>query len=210
MPVGTWLSFSAALLVALAVPGPDFVIVVQSATGSMRRGLTTAAGVVAGLCLHASLAIAGLAALLASRPEALVWLRIVGMGILFWLGFSMLRAWRSARHPTTQAQGDPREFLRGFLTNATNPKALLFFAAILPQFIGSGEGSGTRTVVLAVTVVIGSALWWVGTVVLIRLLGFGRSPRADGIVTIVGGMSLITIATVLAALTILDPRGSFV
>lgn len=208
MPVGTWLTFAAALLIALAVPGTDFVLVVHSATGSMRRGLRTAAGIIAGLCLHAALAVAGLATLLASLPGALFWLRLAGTGVLLWLGLSMLRAWRTARHQGAAAQASPGEFLRGFLTNATNPKALLFFAAILPQFIGAGAGSSMRTVVLAATVVLGSALWWTGTVLLVRLLGLGRSPKVDRAVTLVGGLALIVIALVLAILTVLDPSGS--
>ncbi|MEV6282715.1 LysE family translocator [Kribbella sp. NPDC051770] len=208
MAIGTWLTFLAALLVALAVPGPDFVLVVQSATGGIQRGLRTAAGIVAGLCLHATLAIAGLATLLASLPDALIWLRLAGSGVLIWFGLSMLRAWRTAQHQASGVRADPREFLRGFLTNATNPKALLFFAAILPQFIGTGPGSGIRTAELAATVVIGSALWWIGTVVLVQLLGLGRSPRADRLVTLIGGVTLVAIALILAPLTVLDPGGS--
>ncbi|WP_136707083.1 LysE family translocator [Agromyces sp. H66] len=204
MPVGTWLTFAAALLVALAVPGPDFVLVVQSATRSMRRGLATAAGIVAGLCLHAGLAVAGLTTLLASTPSALFLLQLVGAAVLLWFGISMLRATRTTPHPQPGTRSDRREFVRGFLTNATNPKALLFFAAILPQFIGAGDGSGTRTAVLAATVVLGSAIWWAGAVVFVRLLGLGRSPAAERVVTSIGGLTLIAIALLLAVLSIAE------
>jgi threonine/homoserine/homoserine lactone efflux protein len=205
MSIGSWLAFSAALLVALAVPGPDFVLVVQSATVSVRRGLTTAAGITAGLCLHASLAIAGLATLLSGHPKALLWLQVTGVAVLLWLGLSMLRTSRTTLHRRPQVRSDRRDFVRGFLTNATNPKALLFFAALLPQFVGTGEGRTIRTALLAATVVLGSALWWASTVLLIRGLRIGQSPSADRLVTIVGGLTLVVISFTLAALTVLDP-----
>ncbi|GAB3163282.1 LysE family translocator [Myceligenerans halotolerans] len=204
MSFGTWLTFAAALVVALAVPGPDFVLVMQSATHSTRRGLMTAAGLVAGLCLHAGIAIAGLAGLLASVPSVLTVLRLLGAAVLLWLGISMLATWRAV--PQEQAEPDSRSrgFARGFVTNVTNPKALLFFAAVLPQFIGSGANAGPRVAVLAATVVLGAMLWWGSTILLIRLLGLSGSPTAQRVVTLLGGLALTGIALLLAAPALAD------
>jgi threonine/homoserine/homoserine lactone efflux protein len=204
MPIATWLAFAFVLLVALVVPGPDFVVVVQAATRGLRCGVLTAAGIVAGLCLHAALAIAGLAVLLASIPNVLVLLRLAGAAVLLWLGVIMVRSWRTAPRHESARSAVSGGFVRGFLTNAFNPKALVFFAAILPQFIGTGPDAGTRTILLAVTVVLGSVLWWSGTVAVILAAGLGRSPKADRVVTLAGGLILTAIALGLAVTALVD------
>lgn len=196
MSLSALMAFVAVLTVALAVPGPDLVLVVQSSTHSVRRGLSAAGGIIVGLCLHAALAIAGLAALLAALPGSLDALRLLGAGVLLWLGVQMIRSCRSS-NVNEPMQSESRTFLRGFLTNATNPKALLFFAAVLPQFIGTGPGTAIRTAVLAGTVVIGAVLWWGGTITIIRIVRLGSTERSRRITTLIGGISLIVIAFVL-------------
>lgn len=199
MQVGaeSWSAFVLALLVALAVPGPDLVLVVHSANRGVREGAFTAVGVVTGLTLHALLAAAGATALLVSAPGALTVVQLLGAGVLLWMGASMLRAIPSTEPDVTEdiesrARGG---YARGFVTNATNPKALLFFAAILPQFIGHGDGAEVRTVALCAVVVLGAGLWWAVTIALVRLFGFHRSLAADRNITILGGIALLIIGT---------------
>ncbi|GAA1546774.1 MULTISPECIES: LysE family translocator [Brevibacterium] len=203
MGAESWAAFALALLVALAVPGPDLVLVVHSATRGVREGASTAVGIVAGLMLHALLAAAGATALLVSAPGALTIVQLLGAGVLLWMGASMLRTTRSteleaAKDFEHQSRGG---YARGFVTNATNPKALLFFAAILPQFIGHGDGAKMRTVALCAAVVLGAGLWWAVTIALIRLFGFHRSPAADRIITLLGGVALLLIGVGLLAST---------
>lgn len=95
MGAESWAAFALALVVALAVPGPDLVLVVHSATRGVREGASTAAGVVAGLMLHALLAAAGATTLLVSAPEVLTSVQLLGAGVLLWMGASMLRATHS-------------------------------------------------------------------------------------------------------------------
>lgn len=96
MGVESWEAFVLALTVALAVPGPDLVLVVHSATRGVREGISTAAGIVTGLMLHALLAMVGATTLLVSAPGALTVVQGLGAGALLWMGASMLRAARSA------------------------------------------------------------------------------------------------------------------
>ncbi|SKF61758.1 Threonine efflux protein [Mycobacteroides abscessus subsp. abscessus] len=96
MAVESWATFTLALLVALAVPGPDLVLVVHAASRGVREATSTAAGIVTGLMLHALLAVAGATALLVSAPGALTVVQGLGAGVLLWMGGSMLRAARSA------------------------------------------------------------------------------------------------------------------
>ena len=160
-------------------------------------------GIVAGLMLHALLAAAGATALLVSAPGALTVVQLLGAGVLLLMGASMLRAIPSTESDAAQDIGHQARsaYARGFITNATNPKALLFFAAILPQFIGHGDGAKMRTVALCAAVVLGAGLWWTVTIALIRLFGFHRSPAADRIITLLGGVALLIIGVGLLAST---------
>ncbi len=208
MGVETWMTFILALLVALAVPGPDLVLVVQSATRGVREGASTAAGVVTGLALHAVLAVAGATALLAAKPGALSLVQLLGAGVLLWMGTAMLRSRRAdARAPSAAKPATRGGYARGFATNATNPKALLFFAAVLPQFIGRGDDADLRTLVLCASVVIGAGLWWSAAIALVRIFGFHRSPTADRVVTLLGGVVLLAIGAGLLATTMTDLAG---
>ncbi|MNW54997.1 Threonine efflux protein [compost metagenome] len=214
MGIQSWVAFALALLVALAVPGPDLALVVQAATRSVQQGVSTAAGVVTGLMLHALLAVAGLTALLISVPGAMAAAQILGAVVLLWMGASMLRAGLPRADSTVPAQTPQARsgYARGLLTNATNPKALLFFAAILPQFIGQAEGASVRTALLCATVVLGAGLWWAGAITVIRFSGVHRSPSAGRIVTLAGGVSLVAIALGLLAAAVLglaDPNAGW-
>jgi threonine/homoserine/homoserine lactone efflux protein len=208
--IESWAAFALALLVALAVPGPDLVLVVHAATRSVREGASTAAGIVSGLALHALFAIAGATALLLSAPSALTVVQFLGAGILLWMGTSMLRAAR-AQEPASQDSVPRRRqhgYMRGFITNATNPKALLFFAAILPQFIGHGAGTELRTITLCATVVLGAGIWWAGVIALVRLFGFHRSAAADRTITVLGGVALLLLGAGLLVMTALSLAGT--
>ncbi|WP_366556908.1 LysE family translocator [Corynebacterium glutamicum] len=191
----SWVAFALALLVALAVPGPDLVLVLvlHSATRGIRTGVMTAAGIMTGLMLHASLAIAGATALLLSAPGVLSAIQLLGAGVLLWMGTNMFRASQNTGGSETAASQSGAGYFRGFITNATNPKALLFFAAILPQFIGNGEDMKMRTLALCATIVLGSGAWWFGTIALVRGIGLQKLPSADRIITLVGGIALFLI-----------------
>lgn len=201
----SWVVFLAALLVALAVPGPDLVLVVQSTTRGVRDGASTAAGVVTAVSLHALLAAAGVTALLVSVDGVLTGVKLLGAVILLWMGIGMLRAARGMppEGDESGAGGQGGGYVRGFITNATNPKAVVFFSAIMPQFIGQGEGAELRTVMLCATVVIGAGLWWAATIAVVRLFGFHRSQSADRIVTVLGGTVLVIIGAGLLAVTVI-------
>ncbi|NUS62694.1 MAG: LysE family transporter, partial [Saccharothrix sp.] len=89
-----WTSFLLALVVIAVVPGPDFVLITGNAVRGVRYGALTAAGVVTGLLVHALLATAGLSALVAAAPAALLAVKAVGALYLAHLGIATLRAAR--------------------------------------------------------------------------------------------------------------------
>jgi threonine/homoserine/homoserine lactone efflux protein len=131
---------AAVFLVALA-PGPDntYIAAVALARGA-RAGLVSAAGMSLGMVVHVCAAALGLAVLLRSAPEALVAVRLLGAAYLGWLAVTTLR---SASRDAGEPSADPGASLlwRAALTNLTNPKVVIFFAAFLPQFTRPEQGS---------------------------------------------------------------------
>ena len=133
--------FIGALAVAYLVPGPDMLLLLETGAAKGRRhALAVAAGLACARAAHVVLAAAGLAALLTATPLGFEMIRFAGAVYLIWLGVSVLLA----GVPATATGGGvadrrPRAYgaaaLRGFLTNITNPKALLFCSVLLPQFV---------------------------------------------------------------------------
>lgn len=132
--VGTW------VLVAIS-PGPAVLYVIaQASRGGVRRSLAGIAGLQLGSLLFFIAAGMGFAALLAAMTTAFFVLKILGALYLGWLGASWL--WNSFRkRPAAGGLPEPepaqhgRVFWQGLLIQLTNPKALLFATALLPQFL---------------------------------------------------------------------------
>jgi threonine/homoserine/homoserine lactone efflux protein len=142
----TLLLFLSATLALNIMPGPDVLYVLaNSARYGPRGGILASLGISCGLLLHTALAALGIAALLIAHPWALQVLRVAGALYLILLGVSALLA--AAQHATVTAlPSGSRVLWRGFVTNASNPKVILFFVAYLPQFIDVTRGAPTAQV----------------------------------------------------------------
>jgi threonine/homoserine/homoserine lactone efflux protein len=138
-----------AAVVLILIPGPDSLLVLsRSLFDGRRAGWITAAGTTMGNVAHATLAAAGISAVIAASPELFYTLRLAGAGYLAWLGLRSLRvawqAWRSGsdRPLLSLAPASARRaFSHAFLTNLLNPKVVLFYLAFVPQFVSPGAGS---------------------------------------------------------------------
>lgn len=173
-----WPAFLAVVAVAYLIPGPDFAVILRQATRTARAGVMAAIGAQTGLCVHLLLAVVGLSAVLARYPQALTVVRLVGGLYLVWLGASLAWRARTAALADRDAPAASREeghgrraFAQGFLTNVTNPKAILFFASVLPQFISSQGSVGTQILLLGVIDVLFGFLPWALVVILGDRLG---------------------------------------
>lgn len=185
MSLTEWLAFGSLLSIVLFTPGPDFVLILRHSLADRRTGAVVAAGVITGLVVHTAAASLGLSALVATRPQLLSALTYAGAAYLTWLGVTAIRSAFRARGvgDTIVAPSEPIPSLRayryGFLSNLLNPKALLFFLGLLPQFVEPGQGAGVRTLTLAGATVVAAALWWALVVVLAA--GAGRKLRRPGV-----------------------------
>jgi threonine/homoserine/homoserine lactone efflux protein len=151
MALHTLLLYFVAAVGLSVTPGPNSLLVLtHGALHGHRRTLFTVAGGALGFALLIALSMLGIGALLQASAHALLVLKLVGGAYLVWLGIQLWRA------PALQ-MGEPAGggsapwslFRKGFLTATSNPKALLFYGAFLPQFIDATLDLKTQLVVLA-------------------------------------------------------------
>ncbi|MDQ0680973.1 threonine/homoserine/homoserine lactone efflux protein [Arthrobacter pascens] len=199
--------FFAFVLVAGALactPGVDWAYSITA--GLRQRSFVPAvAGLCGGYVLHTLLMVAGLAALLAGMPGVLGWLTVAGAGYLLWLGVSTLRSWRGASFTPAAALGKPagnqlRTFLQGMGTSGINPKGLLFYVALVPQFV-SPEAPlpvPVQSGLLGLTFVLLAAIVYTCVALLARKLLQSR-PGAARKVTLASGIIMVALGLVLLA-----------
>ena len=121
-------------LLAAASPGPDFAFVTrQSLVHGRRAGLLASAGIALGLGIHIVYSAAGLAAVIAHSVHWMTAIKLVGGAYLLYLGIMGLRAKAGAPdggQPRELPASAGRQVLGGFLCNAFNPKAPIYFLAL--------------------------------------------------------------------------------
>ena len=140
IPLPQLLTFVAGGLVLNFAPGQDvFFASACGIQGGPKAGALAGVGVGLGVVMHVLLATIGLGAVVAAHPEALLAIKYVGAAYLMWLAW---KAWR-AGPVDPSARGSVRVWniiRRGFLSNALNPKPVLFLLAFLPQFTNPAWG----------------------------------------------------------------------
>jgi threonine/homoserine/homoserine lactone efflux protein len=143
------LSFAIASLLIELTPGPNMAyLAILSAEHGRRAGLAAVAGIAAGLLVVGIAAALGLAALIDTLPLAYEVLRWAGVAYLFWLAWE---GWRGSETSAAEANAvwARRYFGRGFITNLLNPKAFLFYVAVLPRFVDATLPLTRQTIVLS-------------------------------------------------------------
>ena len=130
-----------ALFTVLAVisPGPDFAMVTRASYAFGRRsGLLAALGIACGVQVHVLYTVLGVSVLVQHSPTLFLLMKVLGAGYLIYLGYSSLTNTRrlSLDGEAPAARGT---FVAGFLTNALNPKTLLFVVSAYTQVVGPGS-----------------------------------------------------------------------
>ncbi|MFG1804749.1 LysE family translocator [Micromonospora carbonacea] len=222
-------SFVAASILIIVVPGVDFALVTrQTVRYGRRAGFVVLAGLFVAALVHATLATAGLSALLVSSPRLYTVLRIAGALYLVYLGGSILWATRP-RRPAPAAQPVPvgaggggdtpsappvppapgpaadephvarRSFVMGITSQLLNVKVVIFYVSFVPQFVKPGDGAAARTAVLAATFIGLAVLWWACYILLIdRLHAWLTRPAVLLVIERLTGVILIVLAVRIA------------
>lgn len=171
MSLHTWWLFVATVFVVSAIPGPNMLVVMaHSAQHSMRRATATMAGCLSALVIMLSISAAGLGVFLKAWPTMFDALRLVGAAYLIYLG---VKSWRAnVTAPEHEAQAAARDtsgkparslgalYRNGFLVASSNPKAILFAAALLPQFIDASKATLPQFGVLVCTFAVIEVSWY--------------------------------------------------
>lgn len=184
--------FVGVCLVVVLSPGSSSILEIRASLGGgPRSGFAAWAGNNLGNAVYATLVVSGVGVLLAKSTAAMLTIQVLGGLYLLYLSFvcarSVRAAWRArsgrleAVEVFTALDAGPREaFRRGFLTNMTNAKVLIFFLSLLPQFIGASTRPVAQMAVLAGTF-LAMTMTWEAFVVLMavrirRLIGHPMFP----------------------------------
>lgn len=201
-----YLAFVAASLVLILIPGPSVMFVIGRALAHGRRqAVLTAWGNAAGTFIAAALAAVGLGALIQESALAFAIVKYSGAAYLVYLGVKALRDRKGLVTAPDGEAGSPKRILatmaEGFVVGFLNPKSILFFLAILPQFVNPGAGSATVQMLLlggtfAALAAACDTVWGVAASAARDVL---RRPRPKLVLSRAGGASLIGLGIVAAA-----------
>lgn len=207
MPFDRLLAFMAASLLILVIPGPSVLFVVGRALAHGRRtALLSVLGNEIGEFVLVLAVAFGLGPLLERSLVLFSAMKLAGAAYLIYLG---VRAFRGRHRMALQAQGDGAEpgsrlgeLRDGFLVGVANPKAAVFFAAVLPQFVSHSAGHVPLQLVLLGLVFVALA-WASDSVWGLAASGarswFARSPRRLAAVGGAGGLAMIGLGVGIAA-----------
>lgn len=195
--------FLLASLMLSITPGPDFLYLTgRTLQQGKTAGLMCVLGISAGCLIHTFLAALGLSALLLTSAIAFNAVKWAGALYLIFLGLQML-FFQKPEEQVSELRGTSlrKVFTQAFLTNLLNPKAALFFLALLPQFIAADASSKTAAfLILGIIFVLENALWFVLVVVFVTAIGgfFRGSSRARMILDKITGTLFIGLGVRLA------------
>ncbi|MBY8867697.1 LysE family translocator [Streptomyces sennicomposti] len=140
--------YVAVILLFLGPPGPDMAYMLAvGLEGGRRPAVKAILGIGTGMSLYAAAVVAGMGQIARSHPLVLDAVRILGAAYLLWLAYVTMRHARRAISGHSGVTAG-RWYLRGVFVSVTNPKIILFFLAVLPQFIGSADNPGVQMAML--------------------------------------------------------------
>lgn len=180
MTLSTWLGFLLAAILIAVTPGPGAVL---SMSTSGRHGygaaLVAIGGLQAAILAHLAVVAVGFGALLAASETAFIAVKLVGALYLVWLGVQKWRAPALAIDCGLPAAPRQGLFLQGLLVNLTNPKAVIFIGALVPQFVDPLQPLLRQYLVIAATLCLTDVLVMsIYALAAVRLAGWLRDPGA--------------------------------
>ena len=208
MTFQTWSIYVATVLALMSTPGPSQLLMLSNTPrNGFKRGIATAFGDLTANSLQMLAAGLGLGAIIASSASSLRTIKWIGVSYLLYLGIKMIR--NAGADDINNDNGGREENLstlwtQGFLTSAANPKAVVFFAALFPQFIDPALPLANQLLILSVTYLVLDGVF-------LSLYGISASwlvsklrGRARNHIDRVGGSFVIAAAVLLGIKTVGD------
>lgn len=190
--------FALLAIVLVAIPGPAVTLVMkQSLIRGRREAFTTAFGVFSADLFWVAASIVGLTAVIVASQPIFQAIRILGAVYLCWLGATLIFRRRKASHASEHSAAPARRlrlspFAEGVMCDLSNPKTLLVFTSVIPQFLPSDGGTPLHAITLGVTF----AALGLGSLIVYALI-FGRigleglESRAGDAILRIGGAFLV-------------------
>ncbi|MBO2445856.1 LysE family translocator [Actinomadura barringtoniae] len=200
------LAFSAMATAIILIPGPAVLFVVGRALAHGRRSaLTSVVGTEAGALTAAAAVAFGLGTIVERSVLIFSAVKLVGAAYIVYLGVQAIRHRRSLEGALGNADGVPeggRAFWQGYVVGVSNPKALVFFVAVLPQFVDRGAGHVPLQMMIfgaafSLIALFFDGLW--GLAAGAARSWFARSPRRLAAVGGTGGLMMIVLGVTVAA-----------
>lgn len=157
MTIETWALYVGTVLLFMSTPGPSHLLMLSvSASNGFQRSLATAAGDLTANALQIVLAGIGLAAALHASQYGFTAVKWLGVGYLIWLGIrQIIRSFKTHGVAAPARKASLKTlWARGFITSAANPKAVVFFAALFPQFLSSTHSLLPQILVLGFSYIV--------------------------------------------------------
>jgi homoserine/homoserine lactone efflux protein len=202
-----WLLFCATETVLCFTPGPAVLLVVSLAlSAGARAGLGAALGILAANTFYFILSATGIGAVLLASYELFFFIKWAGAAYLVWTGLRMILARGGPESPEgTPSEPESRRrlapFAHGMVTQGANPKAIVFFSALLPQFIDPALAVPSQVAILGISsIIIELCVLAVYIAACHRARAMVKRPGLSGALNRAGGVLLIGAGLGLAAL----------
>lgn len=161
------LTFISITLLIIIVPGPDFLIVMKNTIHSGKvNGAMSALGITSAHVIYSSLAVLGIIYILTSLYYIFLIIKILGACYLVCLGVQSIRTARQSMNFNTTRIGIDdvsyfTSYRQGFISTILNPKALLYYVSVLPQFLSTGGIEvKSQVAILSIIVIIVILIWF--------------------------------------------------
>jgi threonine/homoserine/homoserine lactone efflux protein len=151
MELNTWLIYATTVVLFMITPGPSHLLMLSNSIScGYKRARSTAAGDLSANLLQMLAASFGLAAILIQYQYALVIIKWLGVGYLVLVGLKLILSNKQTLSESPK-KSLSNLYWQGFITSAANPKAVVFFAALFPQFLDPTLDLFTQFIILSVT-----------------------------------------------------------
>ncbi len=147
-----WVAYVGTILVLMITPGPSQLLMLSNSLGNgFRRSLATASGDLTANLLQMIVASLGLASLILKAQALFIIFKWAGVAYLIYLGLKLITSSASNKKASSSKTSIKKLYLQGFFTSAANPKAVIFFAALFPQFIDPSAPLLNQFAILSIT-----------------------------------------------------------
>ena len=148
--MSVFLLFALTVIPLIFTPGPDMLFILSQVMGKdAKAGMMATVGVCLGYLVHSVLVALGIAAIIVSFPILFETIRWLGIAYLLFLAFSLIKSVFNTQKLAIEKKNTAKPIQKGFVTALLNPKGMLIYFAILPQFIDKTGNTVSQGLILS-------------------------------------------------------------